>query len=276
MIRTVLLTCCVLVVLAVGFYGVILNGFGLVPAGVPVGSEKAGRQMAGTDPAAAADPSRRGPANGDGEATPGSGADAEAGEAPSPAPSQPAETAGTPARDVTPPNVLSRPTSTYIDPSRRPAVEEEAPDTRLYHRVIVADAGTLRAGDTVIRFAGVRPLGADRTCTDAAGQDWPCGRVAAAALRMLIRHRAVECAVAEEGPEGIVGTCAMGLRDINGWLVEHGWAEAAPQGGYEAAAEIARAEGRGMHRPKWQDTGRGGSGTVPAAAFTAPSIPTER
>jgi len=271
MIRTVLLTCCVLAVLAIGFYGVILNGFSLFPTG----DRQVSRQVAGTDPAAAVDPSRSGAASGDEVATPGPSADDEAAAPPLQAPSQPAETASAPARDVTPPNVLSRPTSTYIDPSRRPAVEEEEPDTRLYHRVIVADAGTLRAGETVIRFAGVRPLDADRTCTDTAGQDWPCGRVAAAALRMLIRHRAVECAVAEEGPEGIVGTCAMGLRDINGWLVEHGWAEAAPQSGYEDEAEIARAEGRGMHRPKWQDKGRGGSGTVPASAFTAPSIPVQ-
>ena len=283
MIRTVLLTCCVLVLLAVGLYGIVLNGFGLVPTGGDV----AGRPAATAGMVSDDDPSKHSPGASDSDAVISPDAARQTGVTPSEpgvaetarAEAGRAETGAATARlarDVTPPNVLSRPTSAYLDPLRRKEAEEEEPDTRLYHRVMVADAGTLQAGKTTIRFAGVTPLDAGRTCTDETGQDWPCGRAAAAALRMLIRHRAVECAVAEEVPEGIVGTCAMGLRNINGWLVEHGWAEAAPQGGYEAAAEIARAEGRGMHRPKWQDKGRGGSGAVPAAAFTAPSIPAER
>jgi len=182
------------------------------------------------------------------------------------------------ARDVTPPNVLSRPTSRYVDPAtleKQEAEEPEQPDVRRYHRIIVRDAGTLEAGDVTIRLAGVSPVAADKTCTDENGSEWPCGRAAAAALRMLIRHRAVDCAVERELPDGIVGTCSMGLQDINGWLVGQGWAEAEPDAGYGAEADAARAEKRGIYLAEWTPKGSGGTGSVPQAAFTAPAIPTD-
>jgi endonuclease YncB( thermonuclease family) len=141
--------------------------------------------------------------------------------------------------------------------------------------VIVEDAATLKSGDKTIRLAGVSPAAADKTCTDEAGQTWPCGRVAAAALRMLIRHRAIDCTVVSEFDDEIVGNCSAGLQDINGWLVEQGWAEADPGAGYGEEADAARAEKRGIYLAKWEVKGKGGSGVVPQSSFTAPALPSQ-
>ncbi len=180
------------------------------------------------------------------------------------------------ARDVTPPNVLRRATSTYKDPRLEPAVaEEEEPDpVRRYHRVVVRDARTLEAGDVIIRFAGIAAIAADRTCTDAAGTEWPCGRIAAGALRMLIRHRAIDCAVVSQAEGEITATCSAGLEDINGWLVEQGWAEVSAGTDYAEEADAARAEKRGIYLAEWKPKGQGGSGaTSSLTAFTAPTLP---
>mgnify|MGYP000022620230 CR=1 FL=1 len=151
-----------------------------------------------------------------------------------------------------------------IKPQLAPAVaEEEEPDPiRRFHQVVVRYARTLEAGDLTIRFAGITPIAADKTCTDEAGRDWPCGRAAAGALRMLIRHRAVDCTVVTRAEDEITATCSAGLEDINGWLVEQGWADISSGTEYTEEADAARAEKRGIYLAEWKPKGQGGSGAT--------------
>lgn len=281
MMRSLAFGFALLAVVAAVLYGVILNGFGVfgphedsrlatspqppavaTPVPAPVLSPEPPRAPAAVPDSAAAPPPEPAPA-------PLSAAPETAQlDDPLPAPERVA-------RNVTPPNVLQRPTSRYVEPGSEPAPEPEPVRPRRYHRVVVADAGTLKAGDTVIRLAGIVPVPAERTCTDAAGRDWPCGRAAAAALRMLIRNRAVDCSQTATLDEGIAATCSVGLQDINGWLVSHGWAESDADD-YSEAAESARREQRGVHAAEWRAGGAMPSGAAGLSAFTAPDLPPER
>ncbi|MEJ8572539.1 thermonuclease family protein [Microbaculum marinum] len=268
MIR-VILTAVATFLVAAFVYGIVLNGFGLfsdwrppdvaetvvppAPGSDDPGVAGRGAMRAGPRPAQT---DASGLAGSNGEAT--------------------SQTAVRIPRDVTPPNVLARPTSRYVDPETVEQAEEEEdnePDVRRYHRVIVRDAATLEAGDRTIRLAGISPVPGEKTCTDETGQTWPCGRVAAAALRMLIRHRAVDCTVVSEAGDAIVGTCSAGLQDINGWLVEQGWAEADPDAGYAEEADAARTQKRGVYLARWEVKGTGGSGLELPTSFTAPDLP---
>lgn len=269
--RIIVLTTLAAVASAALIYGVVLNGFGLLgPAAPPPIASVATRTAPPVDATAPAGPAesnlQQAAAPKTDRADTAAGTDATG----TPAPAEPPRVA----RDVTPPNVLSRPTSRYRDPAleEKQNAETEQPLVRRYHRVVVEDAGTLKSGDVTIHFAGIAPIEGKRTCTDDHGQSWPCGRVAAAALRMLIRNRAVDCTVVSEAADGILGTCSAGLQDINGWLVDQGWADPAPDAGYAAEADAARSSKRGIYLARWEQTGQGGAGAVPQAAFVAPPI----
>lgn len=263
--------------LAAFFHGVVLNGWGLF--GEPGETPEVAKATAPAEPARRDEKSAPAAPAPVGAPEPDRTAEAHEPSAPidieTPVESAPVEE--TPplraARNVTPPNVLSRPTSRYRDPAEETATEEPKSEIRRFHRVVVRDAATLEADDLTIRFAGIVPIEGERSCTDENGQVWPCGRAAAAALRMLIRHRAVDCTVVSESADGIVGTCSVGLQNLNGWLVEQGWAEADTGAGYGEEADAARAGKRGIYLARWEPKGEGGSGEVPDQAFTAPAIP---
>ncbi|TCT13224.1 hypothetical protein EDC22_10185 [Tepidamorphus gemmatus] len=289
-----------LIVLVASLYGVVLNGFGLFAPeggrGLAAVSEQAGdtapqpapvtqpapkperdAPVPGLLPSASRDPdSRRAapltlpPSSDTLPPSPGTAPAATAGSArPDDDPLPPS---GRVARNVTPPNVLQRPTARYAEPASETGPPPEPARPRRFHRVVVADAGTLRAGDTVIRLAGIVPVGADQTCTDASGREWPCGRAAAAALRMLIRNRAVDCALIAERDGVSAATCSVGLQDINGWLVAHGWAEPDADT-YAAEAQAARRDRRGVHAAEWRAGDAVTSGAASLSAFTAPELP---
>lgn len=293
MVRTLALIAIGAIALTALLYGVVLNGFGLF---TPLSDTGTQTQTAATADIPKGDAPKTAPLpTGIAEGTADSTADGdraasgeqpeapdEASAAADAAPDKTGEsrtetTASPPprtARNVTPPNVLSRPTTPYRDP-RAATTREEAPEDsspRRFHRIVVEDAATLRSGNTTIRFAGIAPIAADRTCTDAAGQAWPCGRVAAAALRRLIRHRAIDCTVAAVAAEGIVATCSAGLQDINGWLVAQGWAEVPPDSAYAEDAEAARGEKRGIYLAEWRNTAPGDNEAASLSAFSAPSV----
>ena len=275
MARILTLTAVGAIMLVALLYGVVLNGFGLFGPGYPPGNTTAiapntpPKEIAATpvDPVEIAKTplapkTDRADRIEQPEAT-------VVEQAPEPEPTRIA-------RDVTPPNVLRRATSPYKDPRLEPeAAEEEEPDpVRRYHRVVVRDARTLEAGDDIIRFAGIAPISGEKTCTDAAGTEWPCGRIAAGDLRRLIRHRAIDCAVVSKAEGEITATCSAGLEDINGWLVEQGWAEVSAGAGYAEEADAARAEKRGIYLAEWKTKGQGGTGAASSlTAFTAPTLP---
>src|SRR6185437_12956990 len=76
---------------------------------------------------------------------------------------------------------------------------------------MVPDSGTLEAGDVVIKLNGIFARKAEDQCQDEKGKNWPCGAAAKAALRRLIRARAVVCDLPEPGEQkSFTARCAVG------------------------------------------------------------------
>lgn len=162
-------------------------------------------------------------------------------------------------RDVTPPRALPGPRIegpvTRMPPrapQTKPILPPEPPEPEIYHRVIVASAGELRRGKRRIGLSGIDALAKDATCDDGRGGAWPCGRIATAQLRMLIRRKAVECdppldPSLDEG-ERITRHCKVGTVPIAAWLVEQGWAIPDAEAGEDLRSlhEHAKKEKRGQ------------------------------
>lgn len=157
-------------------------------------------------------------------------------------------------RNVTPPGVLPGPAVEgpmvrvpgYVPPVRAPR-----PEIRRHPRVIVETAGTFSSEAVRVRLAGIQTVGAQESCRDAAGAEWPCGRAARSALQRLIRARTVDCDAAPGAAiSEYTAYCRVGPTEINRWLVEQGWArpaEGAPAG-FQPLFETAQSEGRGLFR----------------------------
>lgn len=174
-------------------------------------------------------------------------------------------------RNVTPdiltaPPVMLSPLVRIV-PAHEPAPEKPRPArTERLDRPLVEAAGLLRADTKAVRLGGIAIPAADAVC----GADWPCGRMAKAALQRFLRGRSVECAVpagADSLPEET--DCAVGGTDIARWLVAEGWAK--PSGRFEAEAEMARRAGKGL----WSET-RPDVGVAPRTAQAAPASSPDR
>jgi endonuclease YncB( thermonuclease family) len=123
--------------------------------------------------------------------------------------------------------------------------------TKIYYRVTVPDSGTLEAGDVVIKLNGIVARKADAQCQDEKGKSWPCGAVAKAALRRLVRARAVVCDLPEAGEQKLfTARCAVSGTDLSTWIVRHGWAKPndPPEPVLAEAARAAKAERIGFWR----------------------------
>ena len=125
------------------------------------------------------------------------------------------------------------------------------PTTKIYYRVTVPDSGTLEAGGVVIKLDGIVARQADAQCQDKKGKSWPCGAAAKAALRRLVRARAVVCALPETGEQKSFTTrCAVSGTDLSTWLVRQGWAKPndPPEPALADAARAAKSERIGLWR----------------------------
>jgi len=101
------------------------------------------------------------------------------------------------------------------------AEAEPKPTTKIYYRVTVPDSGTPEAGDVVIKLNGIVAHTADAQCQDEKAKNWPCGAVARAALRRLIRARAVVCDLPEPGEQkSFTARCAVSRTDLSAMLIE--------------------------------------------------------
>jgi endonuclease YncB( thermonuclease family) len=124
-------------------------------------------------------------------------------------------------------------------------------EKKTYYRVTVPDSGTLKAGDVVIKLDGIVARPTDSQCQDEKGESWPCGAAAKAALRRLVRGRAVVCALpttAEQKP--FMTRCAVSGTDLSTWLVRQGWAKPIdpPEPMLADAARAAKSERIGLWR----------------------------
>ncbi|WP_407695492.1 thermonuclease family protein, partial [Siculibacillus lacustris] len=137
-----------------------------------------------------------------------------------------------------------------VAPPQPPALPAAPIVPRRLAPVVVEDAATLGAGRLHLRLPGVVAVPLDETCRDAAGQIWPCGRRALAAIRAFVRGRTVTCPLPKTARTGTFDVaCTIGGIDLATWAVEQGWAR--PDESSEtarAAAETAQREGRGVHR----------------------------
>lgn len=122
---------------------------------------------------------------------------------------------------------------------------------KLYYRVVVRDAGTLKAEGALITLDGIKAHDADDQCKDAKGRAWACGARARAALTRLIRGRAVSCKVPSSGEQtSLTARCSVGGIDLSVWLLSQGWAQPTAQAEPKlaAAADNARKKKLGLWR----------------------------
>ncbi len=126
----------------------------------------------------------------------------------------------------------------------------QQPATPLSGQARVVDGDTLEIGRTKIRLFGIDAPERSQTC-EARGRDYPCGRRAQDALTALIAGAEVACTKQDEDRYGrIVGVCFAGGRDLNGALVEAGWALAYRE--YSRSYEDEEATARQAKRGLWQ------------------------
>ena len=165
----------------------------------------------------------------------------------------------TPSRDVTPPQAQPWPRPEgpveRLPDQEPPPLPPEPPKPDVLTRAVVVDAGTLRSGNRTVRLAHIETRPLEATCTDASGRDWPCGQAGATALRLLVRARAVTCAILpDDAPDDAPRTCSIGTVDLAEWLLRQGWATPAPGApdNYRAAHEDARKAERGLFTREWE------------------------
>jgi endonuclease YncB( thermonuclease family) len=88
----------------------------------------------------------------------------------------------------------------------------------------VIDGDTIEIHGTRVRLFGIDAPEGDQTCR-VKGEPFRCGQQAAFALADKIKGHTVECQPKDQDQYGrIVAVCFVGTQDINGWMVEHGWA----------------------------------------------------
>lgn len=128
----------------------------------------------------------------------------------------------------------------------RPKTPDEWKGTPLFRPVATA-AGIIEAKGYTVALSGIDIVKPDEACTDAAGKVWNCGASARTAFRAYLRGRAVTCAVPPEGGRDIIAAaCSVGKQDLGAWLVENGWARAAPGGPYAGEGEAAARQEKGI------------------------------
>lgn len=100
------------------------------------------------------------------------------------------------------------------------------PDAPVLGNAFVADGDTLTISGMRIRLIDIDAPELDQTCTDAQGRDWPCGRQASAQLRSRVRGHDLTCQPKSIDKYGRkLATCTLpDGTDINGWMVQQGWA----------------------------------------------------
>jgi endonuclease YncB( thermonuclease family) len=116
-------------------------------------------------------------------------------------------------------------------------------------RARVADGDSIEIAGARIRLEGIDAPELHQTCTDRAGQVWPCGRTAADELRSHIAGRELTCRpYGVDRYQRLVAACFLADgSDVNAWLVRQGWAVAYGRGTtYHSEQSAARSARRGI------------------------------
>jgi endonuclease YncB( thermonuclease family) len=142
-------------------------------------------------------------------------------------------------RNVTPDNMTAGPKVTgTLARVATPVEPPKARRERLFNAIVLS-AGTIKAKNQEIHFAGVSAPAFEDRCGEGDAA-WPCGRMARAALQRFIRGRAIDCEVpagAERVPDQ--ATCEIASENVSEWLVAQGWAKRNGDA-FEEAEAVAR------------------------------------
>jgi endonuclease YncB( thermonuclease family) len=115
----------------------------------------------------------------------------------------------------------------------------------------VVDGDTLVIGTTRVRLEGIDAPETDQICLDSTGFRWTCGIDVRDRLVAHIAGRKVACTTSGiDAYKRTLATCRIMDEDLNGWMVQEGWALAYAKYSsvYVRAEEDARAQQRGL----WQ------------------------
>lgn len=113
----------------------------------------------------------------------------------------------------------------------------------------VNDDGTLRIGSQTARLYGIIVPAFDQACASTVHPVECRPRDAALALKFKVGSNFVHCDIKERKPDGsVLATCTVNDQDLASWLIQQGWAAAAPDAPpeYVVLEKIARHRGVGM------------------------------
>lgn len=124
---------------------------------------------------------------------------------------------------------------------------------RLEGPVTVVDGDTLRFADRTVRLWGVDAPAAQQIC-QLDGKPWACGDAARAALAGYVANRRVHCDLVGEGQKTAqdVARCRVGQAELNGWVVQEGWALDTPAGDSTRAYTRLQNDAALARRGLWQ------------------------
>ena len=108
---------------------------------------------------------------------------------------------------------------------------------------LVLDADTVIMSGERIRLKGIDAPETTQRCLDAEQQSYPCGQVATNALIDKIGISPLTCVGDTRDRYGrLLATCFVDDLDVNGWLVQHGYALAYRQYSTRHVPEEAKAK----------------------------------
>jgi endonuclease YncB( thermonuclease family) len=122
-------------------------------------------------------------------------------------------------------------------------------------RARVVDGDTLDVGGVRVRLNAIDAPERHQTCINAAGDPYPCGELARAALARIVEGQNIRChALYFDRYKRTVAKCFAGPSDIAALMVRYGQAVAYTRYGmdYVAAEQEARAEHRGIWAGSFQ------------------------
>lgn len=122
-------------------------------------------------------------------------------------------------------------------------------DASLAGTATVIDGDTIEIHGQRIRLDAIDAPESRQQCLQEDGSSYPCGRRSAFALADKIGRAPVRCeAKGHDRYRRIVAVCFLGTTNLNGWMVEQGWAVAFRKYGidYISQEDFARTTRRGL------------------------------